>query len=82
MIFQNSKYECHPSIQIIICKVNFTKILISQESKVSTFFLKFKSGPEDGDQGHDLLQGQGLLLHNQGPKRVRHTPFLTSTRAR
>ena len=76
MTFQNSEYECHPSVQIMICKVNFTKILLPQESKVSTFFLKLKSGPEDGDQGHGLLQGQGLLLRHQGPKRVRPTPFL------
>ena len=60
----------------MICKVNFTIILLPQESKASTFFLNFKSGPEDGDQGHGLLQGQGLLLRHQGPKRVRHTPFL------
>ena len=53
----------------MVCKVYFTKILFPQESKVSTVFLKLKSGPEDGDQGH------GLLLQHQGPKRVCPEPF-------
>ena len=58
-------------VQVMICKVNFSKILLPQESKVSTFYLKLKSGPEDEDQGH------GLLLQHQGPKRVCPVTFPT-----
>ena len=71
MIFQHSEYEYHQSIQIMVCKVYFTKTLFPQESKVSTFFLNLKTGPEVGDPGH------GLLLQHQGPKRVCPVPFNT-----
>ena len=55
----------------MICKVNSTKILLPQESKVSTSLPKLKSGPEDGDQGH------GLSIQHQGPKRVCPVPSPT-----